>query len=268
MDILRTPEDGARYLLSLLCEEQKDFSLTPSDGLLRHVEIGGKLIPFPEWRFDPRISALYNYGSECPESISALNVYSFFGRETSLCAAMYRELDISDYILGSPIAKVTAYVNGEASNLIALTESGTALNLELGCTMANGAKNQCNHRLITKRGMACDMVVDTQTVSGMLNVFTSSGDEYSLDAGDIDLYPLDFEDSFRAFGLRTIVGGTVCGEDLIISDLRSRAVLAAALVSAERGESVKVSDLSREQIDAVIRTALTVSGFRAERGAL
>ena len=60
----------------------------------------------------------------------------------------------------------------------------------------------------------------------------------------------------------------MCGEDLIISDLRSRAALAAALVSAERGDSVKVSDLSREQIDAVIRTALSVSGFRAERGAL
>ncbi len=263
MKLINDPISGARHLMELRGEQGSEFSLIASDGLCKRVLIDGESLPFLEWRYDPRIRAIYNYSAEDPASVSALNVYSFFGKDCTLAQALFRELDIADLILQSRIKKVTAYINGGACNLIAITDRGTALNLELGVTMAKGAKNQCNHRLITSRGMASDMVVDTQTVQGMISVFSSSGSQYDLNPGDIELYPLDFEDSFRAYMLRGISKGAISKDELTSAEQRSRASLAATLTSARLGRSVEVSELGTAEIESIVSSALlntTVKG--------
>ena len=246
MNRINTPEEGARRLLMLREEEHPEFSvkLRTEDDPYDRLVISDCRIPLLYHRFDPRLKAICDYASEDTDSLSALNVYSFVGRDMSLDELLVRELDIAAYILHSEIESVTAYLNGSSANVIARMKSGTLANLELGATMAEGAINQCQHRLITSRGMASDRVVDTQTVSAMLNLYTSSGEHIEIDPGDRDVFGLDYEDSFKVYCIRAAVLGFPEAQGMNDAEQRAAIALAATHKSASLGRTVSILELT------------------------
>ena len=176
--------DGVRKLFSVIDLPVPDFSIREkgegeyADTLL----YDGKEIPLFESRYDPYLSPIAAYGKE-PEKNSALNVYSFADTSTPLDELMYRELEIAEYVLHAKITSVMAYVTPNAADMIIRMENGSAANINIGNTMAQGSMNQSQHRLITKKGMACDLASGDYTRPSPINVY-----------GSDDLLPRQFDD--------------------------------------------------------------------------
>lgn len=244
-DKVTSIEDGVRRLLTVRDMPIPEFTLERmgEGDLTDTLVLGDKRIPLLFWRNEPRMNSMHNYGLKAPEENCALNTVSFIGRNVSLDALIYRELDISEYVLISPVEKVTAFINGGACNLLAKTASGALAGLELGATMAEGTIPQFNHRVITKHGMASDRTVNNVVEQSGVYLF-ADGDPrpVAYDDGEYYLYGLSVEDSCEAVFIFSIINGRINADALIEQDKHLRTLLSAVHSSAELGKSVTVKE--------------------------
>lgn len=229
---------GVEKLLTIRGREVPSFTLEPrqTDGFTDILVWDGNRIPLLATRYEPRIRAVANYGSK-PEDNSALNVYSFVGSDISLERLIYREFDIAEFILHSKIRKITAFVNQNAANIIAVMENGTSANIDLGNTMAPGAHYQCQHRLITNHGMANDLGVTDMTIQHQLYVFGAEGNSV-YDDDEFYLYGLDEEEVSKVLTIHAIFTGHVKWEDWAQNDARYCRMIQAVYESDRLGKSV------------------------------
>ncbi len=232
-------KEGVVKLLEMRELTAPDFDIIKKDGeYAEFLVLSGKEIPLLFWRHEPRIDAMRGYGSDVADN-SALNVYSFVGRDTGLDAHIFKELDLSEYILNSKIEKVTAFINGGACNLIARTESGALANLELGNTMAEGTQPQFSHRLVTKRGMASDRTVNHMTEPYGVTLFSACDTRpFGFDDADHYLLGLTPDEAYRVTFIRAIIAGDIDADRLCSDYERLKSALNAVYLSAKRGESV------------------------------
>lgn len=240
-DKVTTVEDGVKRLLTVRDREIPEFEIVkrPEGEYTDILVLGGKRIPLLWWRYEARMNSMKNYGRKAPLENCALNSKSFVGKDEPIDALIYRELDISEYVLVSPVKKVTAFLNGDACNLLGKTESGAMLGLELGATMAPGTIPQFDHRIITKHGMATDRTVNNVVEQSGVYLFADSDPRpVAFDDGEYYLYGLSVEDSTRAAFAFAVILGNVNADDLIAQDKHLRALLGAVKASSECGKSV------------------------------
>ncbi len=240
MEKITSIRQGVEKLLQIRGREIPDFALEPqtpeeyTDTLLWQ----GNRIPLFYSRYEPPIRAVAGYGNH-PESNSALNVYAFTGRHISLEQLIYRELDIAEFVLHSRVKKITAFVNQNAANIIAVMENGTAANLDLGNTMAEGAHQQCQHRLITDHGMANDRGVTDMIVQHQVYVFGQEGTE-AYDDDEYYLYGLDEDEVAKVLTVHAILTGKLECSDFAERDMRLRKMVEAVYESDRRGQTVSL----------------------------
>ena len=245
MEKVKTVEEGVCRLLTLHERVVPDF----------HIEYGvpgeytdilcydGKKIPLFYNRFDRVIKSISEYGSET-EKNSALNVYSYTGNEIPLDTLIYRETEIAEFILHSETEEVTAFLNGDSVNLIAKMKNGTCANMSLATTMAPGSINQCEHRLITSKGMSSDRVFDMKTVRHDIYVFkNSSANAEVYDEDEYYLYGLDSEDTVKALTVHGILIGELPFDDNAETDKRHKKFIKAVHLSSDRCETVRIGEV-------------------------
>ena len=136
------------------------------------------------------------------------------GSMLGLAAILYREFDLAEWLLGSPIEAVTASIQGAAANVIVRLANATVCGVEAGATLPSGTAMIDRHELIARRGVACDRVVDTQIPQDSVYALTAGGTSrytdtdaelFGLDAGEVTLVRAAFETLFhvgRADALR------------------------------------------------------------------
>ena len=239
-------EEGVRRLLTVRDERVPEFTLERrAEGELTDtLVLDGKRIPLLPWRYEPRMNSMRNYGNAAPATNCSLNTVSFVGKDVSLDSLIYKELDISEYTLVSPVESVTAFINGGACNLLAKCESGALAGLELGATMAEGTTPQFNHRLITKHGIATDRTVNNVVEQSGVYLFSDSDKRaIAFDDGEYYLYGLSVEESYEAVFIRAIINGRVSADALIEQDRHLRLLLRAAHKSAELGRRVSIGEV-------------------------
>ena len=239
-------EEGVIRLLTVRDQKIPEFKiLKRGEGdLCDTLILEGRAIPLLPWRYEPRMNSMHGYGLRAPAENCSLNTVSFIGKDTSLDALIYRELDISEYTLISKVESVTAFINKGACNLLAKCESGALAGIELGATMAPGTIPQFNHRLITKHGIATDRTVNNVVEQSGVYLF-SDEDKRAIpfDDGEYYLYGLSVEESYMAVFIRAIIVGRVNADELIEQDKHLKDVLAAAHKSAELGRRVNVGEV-------------------------
>ena len=239
---LSSVKDGVIRLLTIRDVEVPEFDILPrpEGELTRILIVEGERVPLLSWRYEPRMNAIRNYGRDAAKNC-CINTSSFFGKDTSLDEVIYRELDIAEYALHSKIVKVTAFINGDACNLIAKCESGAQANLELGATMAPGTIPQFQHRLITTHGMANDKGVNDLVEQSGVYVFSDDDTRATVyDDGEYYLYGLTVEESVECTFIQGIIKGVVKKDDLVAQDLHLRKLIDAVYESAKLCESVTV----------------------------
>ena len=241
-----TVEDGVKKLLSIReipHPEKMEMHYKTEEELVDTLVLGEDRIPLPYWRYEFRIFSMNEYGKENPDDNCMLNVYSYVGKHETLLQHLYRELDIAEFLLCSRIKKVTAFKNGDACNLIAVTEAGTTANLELGATMAPGTINQCQHRLLTTRGMACDRPVESMVAESSTYLFASDS-VTPREFNDLEYYlwGLGADDVVRVTYIQDIIKNNVNVAAIKENDAHLRRVIAAVLKSDEIGDTVVVEE--------------------------
>ncbi len=229
---------GVEKLLTIRGREIPEFSLEQpgEDGFTPILLWEGKRIPLFTTRYDPRIRHIAAYGNKTEEN-SALNVYAFTGRDVSLKQLLYRELCIAEFILHSKVKKITAFVNENAANLIAVMEDNTTANLDLGNTMAPGSHYQSQHRLITKHGMANDLSVTDMTVQHQVYIFSEDGRQV-YDDDEYYLYGLGEEEVETVLTIHGIFTGHISCESWPEDHTRYLKMIDAVYESAQIGAPV------------------------------
>lgn len=239
---LTSVKEGVERLLTIrdLPIPEFDFTEKTEGSYTATLTLEGKKYPLLSWRYEPRMNAMRKYGAVA-ENNCCINVSSFFPKDYTLDDVIYRELDIAEYQLHSKIVKVTAFINGNACNLIAKCENGTLANLELGNTLAVGTIPQFQHRLITTHGMANDKGVNDLVEQSGVYVFTDDDTRAkTYDDGEYYLYGLTVEQSVDCTYIQGIIKGAVDKDELIEQDKHLRMLVALVHRSAEICDSVYV----------------------------
>ncbi len=115
------------------------------------------------------------------------------GTSLGLAAILYREFDLTEWLLGTPIDSITASIQGEAANVILRLADGTVCGVEAGATLPPGAAMLDRHELIARRGVASDRVVDTQVPQQSIYLFTPQGTQVFTDT-DAELFGMGDDD--------------------------------------------------------------------------
>lgn len=238
MEKVTNIREGVEKLLKIRGREVPEFSLEnrKEGGFTPTLLWEGKRIPLFTTRYDPRIRHIAAYGNKTEEN-SALNVYAFTGSDVSLDRLLYRELCIAEFILHSKIRKITAFVNENAANIIAVMEDGTTANLDLGNTMAPGSHIQCQHRLITKHGMANDLSVTDMTVQHQVYIFSEEGTAV-YDDDEYYLYGLSEEEVETVLTIHGILTGHIRCESWPEDHIRYVKMIDAVYASSKAGKPV------------------------------
>ncbi|MHB1156254.1 MAG: hypothetical protein ACYC26_05375 [Phycisphaerales bacterium] len=93
----------------------------------------------------------------------------------TLRQAIYREIGVCQWVLGSPATSVFAAIRGDAAaNVILRLADGAACGIEIGRAPAGVQTSVDRHEAIAQRGVASDQVVDCEVRPGSLYVLTDS----------------------------------------------------------------------------------------------
>lgn len=157
------------------------------------VVMDGVEIPILPHRSERRFIELKNIvQSRTLEGVSVMRIARIVEKGSDIFAELYREFDICQYILGRKIVGVTAMQNDNTLNVIATVEDGIVCTVEISATLAKGEIPKDKHEIISRRGIACDVVVDAQLKQDSIYVFGNENKKFT--DVDFELYGLSIED--------------------------------------------------------------------------
>jgi hypothetical protein len=126
------------------------------------------------------------------QGISVMRVARIIEKGADIFEALYRELDLCQFILGRKIVAITAMQNDNTLNIIATAEGGVVCTLEIAATLAEGEIPKDKHEIISQRGIACDVVVDAQLKQDSIYLFGAENKKFT--DVDFELYGLSAEE--------------------------------------------------------------------------
>lgn len=154
-----------------------------------------KEIPMQPWRYNRKIIELRKLIADktvehpCMFRFCALGDIS----KWTVRSLIYREFDLCEFLGDSPVVSVQAALNGRAGNIIAKLLNGIICSVEIGALLQKGAEMVDRHEIIARRGVASDIVVDTQRPQSSVYLFTEKGEKKYKDV-DFELYGLEETD--------------------------------------------------------------------------
>ncbi len=137
--------------------------------------INGKEIPLLPWESERRFIELRNLvvqkrvGNMCTYRIGHTAK-----KGTDIMDILKRECGILEFTIDSKIKEIFAISGKSSLNAIAETENGCVATIEIACTLGENDSTVDKHEIITDNGIACDMVVDTQTPKSSIYVYGQS----------------------------------------------------------------------------------------------
>jgi hypothetical protein len=163
-----------------------------AEGMAGILRVAGGPVPLLPWRWERRfieLRRLVEAGTVEPVLMSRFSCQSD-GQRLSLEAVLYRELDLAEWMLGSPVASVMTSMAGPVANVIVRLANGSLVGLEAGAGLPAGSALVDRHELIARRGVASDRVVDTQVPQSSVYLYGTGGVQQWTDT-DTELYGLE-----------------------------------------------------------------------------
>ena len=157
------------------------------------VVIRGAELPILSHRNERRFIELKNIvNNGTLVGISVMRVARIVEKGSDIYEALYRELDLCQYILQRNIKSIMVMENDNVMNAIATTEDGVVCTIEISATLQVGELSKDKHEIISQRGIACDVVVDAQLKQDSIYVFGAENKKYT--DVDFELYGLSVEE--------------------------------------------------------------------------
>ncbi|NLN31065.1 MAG: hypothetical protein GX158_07535 [Bacteroidales bacterium] len=159
--------------------------------------IGKKLqngdLPLLTWRVNRKFTELQKIVSAgVVEDVSMLR-FSCFGSSDkwSLETLMYKEFDLCEFLTGGKIISLHATLSDNlAGNVIIKMDNGIIGSVEVGTQLPPRHSLIDRHEIIARRGVASDLVVDTQIPQSSIYTYTDQDIETYKDV-DSELFGFD-----------------------------------------------------------------------------
>lgn len=198
------------------------------------VIIDGKEIPILSHRLERRFIELKNIvQGGTLLGISVMRVARIVEKGSDIYEALYRELDLCQYILGRKLLAVTVMQNDNTLNAIVTAEDDIVCTIEISATLKKGEIPKDKHEIISQRGIACDVVVDAQLKQDSIYVFGEENKKYT--DVDFELYGLSVDDIAVIRSAFYVAQKNNCDEMLSI-DSRLKNLVEKAKLSAKTCE--------------------------------
>lgn len=157
------------------------------------VVIDGMELPILSDRSERRFVELKNIvNNGTLVGVSVMRVARIIEKGSDIYEALYRELDLVQYILQRSIKSIMVMENDNVMNAIATTEDGVVCTIEISATLKAGEIPKDKHEIISQRGIACDVVVDAQLKQDSIYVFGAENKKYT--DVDFELFGLSIEE--------------------------------------------------------------------------
>ena len=200
------------------------------------VEIDGCDIPLLSHRSERRFIELKNMAQNGTLSgISVMRTARIINKNADINEALYRELDLCQWILNDEICRVTTMSNGNILNIIATTKNGIVCTIEISATLNDGIKPIDKHEIIAQHGIACDVVVDAQLKQDSIYVYADTEQKYT--DVDFELYGLSIEEIAIVRAAFSLAQSKSCEENLNTNKILT-SLVNAVNSSAEKCERV------------------------------
>ena len=149
-------------------------------------------VPLQCWRANRKYVELKKLvTSKTIEDPCLLRFFHLTDASTSLADLLYREFDLCEYILDEPIASLHAsFTDGRSGSVIVTMSSGIIGSVEVGNQLTVANPEVDRHEIIARRGVASDIVVDTQIPQQSIYLYTEDGSQEFKDT-DSELYGLN-----------------------------------------------------------------------------
>ncbi len=157
------------------------------------IEIDGMELPILSHRSERRFVELKNVvNNGTLVGVSVMRVARIVEKGADIYDALYRELDLVQFILQRKIKSIMVMKNDNVMNAIATTEDSVVCTIEISATLSAGEISKDKHEIISQRGIACDVVVDAQLKQDSIYVFGAENKKYT--DVDFELYGLSVEE--------------------------------------------------------------------------
>ena len=157
------------------------------------VVIDGMELPILSHRNERRFIELKNIiNNGTLVGISVMRVARIIEKGSDIYEALYRELDLCQFVLQRKIKSIMVMQNDNVLNAIATAEDDIVCTIEVSATLAKGEIPKDKHEIISQRGIACDVVVDAQLKQDSIYVFGQENKKYT--DVDFELYGLSIEE--------------------------------------------------------------------------
>ena len=163
---------------------QEFFMLKDADGSTY------ELLPY---RIERRFSELKKMiDSNTLEDVSTLR-FAKFTSGITMKKLLAEQLDLAEFIAGSPIIRVFASGDGEnVCNVIVRFANSISASIECGTKLPANATVLDRHEIIARRGVGCDRGVDTQIPQHSIYLWNDEGKQEYTDV-DTELFGLPDE---------------------------------------------------------------------------
>lgn len=201
--------------------------------------IDGKNIPLLPWESERRFVELRNLvvnkrvGNMCTYRIGHTA-----SKNSDIFEILKREAGIIEFTVDSHIKEIFAISGKNTLNVIAETENGCVCTIELACTLNEGEEVVDKHEIITDNGIACDMVVDTQTPKSSIYVYGET--QATFTDTDAELYGYNQNEICAIRNAFAVAKSKDVAEHNTKTNARIDKIVEAAKKSIETLENVKV----------------------------
>jgi hypothetical protein len=150
-------------------------------------------VPLPIWRVKRKFVELKKIVEESVIEDVCLFRFCCIGNkeEWSIFSLLYREMDLFEFIGNGKIISIKGVISGnEAGNLILRLDNNALCSIEVSTQLPSGSPTIDKHEIISRRGVASDVAVDTQIPQSSIYSYTLQGEKRYTDV-DMELYGFD-----------------------------------------------------------------------------
>ncbi len=241
------PEEGLRYLsaqygISVPVDLHLETNPAKAE-LCPCLMMNGKTIPLPTWQQERRFTELKSMAEDGTlQNISSVRSCRIEPTGTSLSRLLYRELDLLEWMIGSPIAYLYTVRSGAAANTAAQLKCGVVCTVETAATLSPDAQIIDKHEIIASVGVALDKAVDTQIQQNSIYVFSDQKEPDTYTDTDFELYGLVPEEIALVRSALDILKNPEQEDVNLRRDAHLRKLVEIALESASGGRKIIVEE--------------------------
>ncbi len=203
------------------------------------VIIDGRELPIFPHRSERRFIELKKIVQEGTlDGISAMRAMEIAEKTSDIYEILYRELDLCEFILGKSIKSVMAMENENVLNTVAVADDGVVCTVEIAATLKKREPPKDKHEVISRSGIACDIVVDAQLKPDSIYVFGEENQKFT--DTDFELFGLS-EKETAVVRAAFAAAKNKNFDDLIATDKRLCALVEKSKKSAYSGKKESIA---------------------------